>query len=426
MAPTLYHTRDAPESTGFQREPSGRGTIGIIWTCLSTILLCSWSSYHDDAYNPNNSVKYETYKAYAIKFSLAFLLPEIGAVLSFHNLYDALQLRKTVRQLGGPQFASFSLSQAFLILIDGVRQKEAGSETTTLIGHGELVELVRSCRLSFSDLPSDDEIADKSKRDWTLKALAVIQTSWFIAGIIARLSQGYPVSLYEDITLANAVCGVVEFACWFHCPQNIRLPYIIRPGHTRLANSPCAAAENEELGREPAVNSGWVSESATRPEASSKSQLPALSDARTEKEDREMPITERLLVTEEGTRHGESHTAQPIKLQEMSVNVLMPVLVAFSLVFSGIHIAAWNYSFCSLAEAWIWRGGSLGLAILVVLFPILVKSQEMPGGDILLRGNIVLYPIVRTMMFIVALMAFRKAPTRLYETPSWTQYWPHI
>ncbi|KAH7631620.1 hypothetical protein B0T09DRAFT_106071 [Sordaria sp. MPI-SDFR-AT-0083] len=175
MAPALYYTRDVPAFTSFHSEPSGRGTVGIIWTCLSIILLSSWSSCHTPAYDPNKSFKSEARYSYLKKFAWAFLFPEIGVVTSFDSLYDALQLRKAVRQVGGPQFSSFSLPQAFLFIIKGVYQKPAGS-TLTRVYPKMLVELVTSGSLSFSDLPTDDEIADKSKRDWTLKSLSIVQT----------------------------------------------------------------------------------------------------------------------------------------------------------------------------------------------------------------------------------------------------------
>lgn len=237
MAPALYYNRDTPSFTGFLSEPSGRGTIGIIWTCISTILLSSWSSWHGPAYDPNKSIKTQAQISYAAKFVLAFLFPEMGAVLSFKHLYDALQLRKTIRQVGGAEFASFNLSQAFLFVIENVYQKPAGSENT-LVDPDALVELVRSGSLAFSNLPTNDEIADKSNRNWTLKSLSIIQTGWFIVSIIARLSRGYPVSLYEDITAANAFCGVIEFGCWFQCPQDVRLPFIITLDIPGKSNSP--------------------------------------------------------------------------------------------------------------------------------------------------------------------------------------------
>lgn len=428
MAPTLYYTRDIPTSTGFQPEPSGRGTIGIIWTCLSTILLSSWSSFHCTAYDPNNSFNKEAIKTYCFKFAVAFLFPEAAAVESIDNLCDALRLRKKIRQVGGPQFADFSLSQAFLCAMEGVWLKKAGSEGMQLLDHSTFLELVRSGSLSFSDLPTDDEIADKSKRDWTLKLVSIIQTVWFIVSVIARLSRRYPVSLYEDITLANAVCGVIEFTCWFRCPQDIRLPFIINLDNARSTNNPSTAAE-----REATVESRQLSEAAMEHEASSAPLLPVLADIRMDKEDKKTPITKRMPLIQEETRHRTSSTTQSVEFPETSEIVSVAIFAVFSVLFSSIHIAAWNYSFCSLAEAWIWRGGAIALTVLglCISFAIAMNREGQRSKHewtlvLAFAVGIPLYPLVRTMMLGVALASFRKAPARLYETPSWTQYWPHI
>lgn len=429
MAPTLYYTRDTPAPTGFHPEPSGRGTIGIIWTCLSTILLSSWSSFHYDAYDPNKSFKSEGRNYYSRKVLFAFLFPEVVAVESFDNLYEALQLRKTVRLLGGPQFTHFSLSQAFLFVMQGVYQKSAGSEHT-LVDGDKLVQLVRNGSLSLSDLPTDDEIADKSKRDWTLKSISIIQTLWFITSVIARLSRGYPVSLYEDITAANAFCGIVAFCCWFRCPQDIRLPFTITPTIPGKQES-SATTEGTEPEQEATVHTSLlISENGTDTGASSGPHLSVLADTSEDRPNGELPTMEQPPFTKNANESRTSFAIQDAEYQVMSINIWTIILLVFGVLFAGIHIAAWNYSFPSVTEAWIWRGSSLALTLLGVLLSVGVNKAYSVNVNSVFYGIYILifllYALVRTMMLVIALMSFRKAPARLYETPSWTQYWPHI
>jgi hypothetical protein len=33
-------------TTGWTPEPDGRGTIGLVWSCLATIFICVWSALH--------------------------------------------------------------------------------------------------------------------------------------------------------------------------------------------------------------------------------------------------------------------------------------------------------------------------------------------------------------------------------------------
>ncbi|KAK3946639.1 hypothetical protein QBC32DRAFT_374790 [Pseudoneurospora amorphoporcata] len=362
-------------------------------TCLSTILLSSWSSFYYKAYDPNNSFKSKTLSSYISKFIDRFLIPEMAAVTSFHNLYNALQLRKIIRQVGGPEFVNFSLTQAFLFINESIYQKLPNSEKMELVNGKTLVQL--------------------SKRDWTLKSLSIIQTLWFIVSVVARLFRGYPVSLFEDITVANAFCGVIGFACWFHCPQDIRLPFIIKPDIHRAANGPSTAAERE------------------KPEG--EATLSILEDISTDRPNREFPRSEQPPLTQKTMKRRASFATQPAEFRASSTKLFALTLAVFSVLFSGIHMAAWNYSFLSSAEAWIWRGSSLALTVLGLCLSLLYTQNKLGPGSGLLTPwgwifliNIVLYPLVRTMMLGVALASFRKVPARLYETPSWTQYWPHI
>ncbi|ESA43322.1 hypothetical protein GE21DRAFT_4561 [Neurospora crassa] len=379
MAPTPYYARDTPAFTGFQPEPAGRGTKGIIWTCLSTILLSSWSSYHGKAYDPNRPFTAGTQTSFIDRLFDAFIFPEVAACFSLDNLHNALQLRKTIRRVGGAELANFSLTQAFIFVMESVYQRPHSSEEMECIRPKTLVELVSSGKLSFSDLPTDEEIADKSKRDWTYKSLSIIQTLWFITSIIARLARGYPVSLYEDITVANAFCGVIEFLCWFHCPQDIRLPFVVKPDISRSANGPSMAVEREKAEGEATIEASLlVSEPATTEHgASSAPQLPVPENLSMDRPSRALSSSEHPLVTQKTKERRASFVTQPAEFRGTSDKVIAVVLAVFSVLFSGIHIAAWNYGFPSVAEAWIWRGSSVALIVLSLCLFLCLSLEKL-------------------------------------------------
>jgi len=37
---------NATTIVGWVPEPEGRGTVGLLWTCLSTLFICVWASLH--------------------------------------------------------------------------------------------------------------------------------------------------------------------------------------------------------------------------------------------------------------------------------------------------------------------------------------------------------------------------------------------
>jgi hypothetical protein len=44
-----------------------------------------------------------------------------------------------------------------------------------------------------------------------------------------------------------------------------------------------------------------------------------------------------------------------------SATTYVSLIILFGGAFVGIHLAAWNYSFTTPLEAWLWRVGSLGM-----------------------------------------------------------------
>lgn len=147
---------------------------------------------------------------------------------------------------------------------------------------------------------------------------------------------------------------------------------------------------------------------------------------------RELSTFEQPPLTEKTVNLRALLAIQYVEVRKAPRSLVTVLLVVFSGLFAGIHIAAWNYGFPSAVEAWIWRGSAL--AITVFGISLSVSIVQMRDGDFdselawdwVFLLSVVLYPLIRTTMLVIALMSFRKAPARLYETPSWTQYWPHI
>ena len=71
---------------------------------------------------------------------------------------------------------------------------------------------------------TEEEIRDKSKRDFLAKLIVIIQSSWFIAQCIARTVQGLNLTELELVTLALASLNAVMYFFWWDKPLDVEVP----------------------------------------------------------------------------------------------------------------------------------------------------------------------------------------------------------
>lgn len=85
-------------------------------------------------------------------------------------------------------------------------------------------------RRLLRDLPfiPRDEILDKNGRDGLSKAIAMIQLTWFIIQIAARVHQNLAVTELELTTAALASLNIAMYASWWSKPSDILCPTVIK------------------------------------------------------------------------------------------------------------------------------------------------------------------------------------------------------
>ena len=115
--------------------------------------------------------------------------------------------------------------------------------------------------------------------------------------------------------------------------------------------------------------------------------------------------------------------------------------------YAAFHLSAWNAHFPTTIEHWMWRGAGLGIVgvpvlllsgALLVVFVLFAMDEVSPGvletvGYVLVLLTIfmafvadVLLPIIGRLYFLVEAFASLRDPgPGIYQTPEWTQFWPH-
>lgn len=97
---------------GFVPEPNGRGTMGLIHGCLSTILLCTWSALHLNL--PADGDGFFICTLRKTKWMvLGVLAPEFIGSMAIRELVEARWILKTLRAYNAKVSSPISL-QKFL------------------------------------------------------------------------------------------------------------------------------------------------------------------------------------------------------------------------------------------------------------------------------------------------------------------------
>ncbi|KAK0624410.1 hypothetical protein B0T14DRAFT_583870 [Immersiella caudata] len=200
------------ETVGFVPEPNcGRGTVGIIWSCLTTILLSTWTAVHINV--PETPQHYIRDRHWSTMSCL--IIPESCVMSAVQDLSQAWALRKLMRSV--PGYRCWSLKQSFSVVFDGVCTADG-----EVLYPVELHTLASSQHLTISDLPTDVEINTRCKSDGIAKTIAIVQATWFGANVVSRLSQHQTVTPLEDMTVAYTICGLAMFLLWFGAPQDVQ------------------------------------------------------------------------------------------------------------------------------------------------------------------------------------------------------------
>jgi hypothetical protein len=79
---------------------------------------------------------------------------------------------------------------------------------------------------------TDDDIEDRSKADWLVKAIGLIQILWFVAQTISRWAQDLVVTTLEIFTLGIVICAAFVYLASWEQPFDVQVPIAI---HTKIS-----------------------------------------------------------------------------------------------------------------------------------------------------------------------------------------------
>ncbi len=226
-ASMFNNTQDPNLKQGWTPQPEGRGTLNVLWSCLITMVLCSWSTLCMNMPGPSESRTQILRRKLALT-ALGFLCPEMIFEIA---LGQWLSARQSVTDFDSSGFGNRSIK-------GGWTMKEAFfTDMGGFILHTrdqlpfppDAKQLHYLVSRQYLKLPILDhrELEDKNKVDGFLRAITLCQITWFVINTVGRWAQHLVVTTAELTTVSFGLCTLMNSFCWWHKPADAILAEVI-------------------------------------------------------------------------------------------------------------------------------------------------------------------------------------------------------
>ncbi len=373
---------------GWIPEPQGRGTWSILWSCLATIFICTWSALHLDVPNRRG------------KWYLLFRKPKymlVAAAAPEYILFEAAQKffesRDLLKNLVGRGNKKWTLTHMQFACAGGFRTCKTKEGDISECSEKQLYTLIENKSIDGPSI-SEEELQARGKSDLVVKLIAILQIIWFVVQTLFRAIKHYQVTAIEIMTVAFVFCSVFTYCLTLHQPQDVVYPVIL---DIRTITPATGATTLEGVSDKP-------------------------NQAREDAE----PPTHRLERVRSGLRTQ--------YVAGWAAGYVPPfLLVLFASGFGALHCLAWNSPFPTSEERLAWRVCSVTTTALPAVLTL--ESSLFPrraGGilsDLELRIGLVIigvYTIGRVTIVVLAFMTLRALPADAFKTVNWNNYIPHF
>ena len=321
---------------GWVDQPNTRGTIDILWSCLVTIFLCSWTVLCLNVPAPTDS--------HLIVFGrrlrwmvMAIIGPEFVLGFAAGQYESAYKSSSAFKDLG----LDWSMQHAFFADMGGFMLHPEKSKPFP-INNKHILWLIRNNYMEFPQV-SAKTIWDKSKADHLIKTIICIQICWLMINVVARAIQRIAITTIELATVSIVFCTIATYFCWYHKPADVAVPIEI--------HIPCTTAEI-------LIAAG---DAASKPY-----NMTPLDFV-----DNLGPSWSGNVMAFAGIRSGPQQRPLPRLPNDRFPHVrgLRQILLVTVTLFSdGIHIFGWHFAFPTRSERIIWRVASLQMFITAAFF----------------------------------------------------------
>lgn len=345
-----------PIMQGWTPSINQRGTFDIIYTCAFTLFLCSWSVLCVNVPDAREGTMFKLWRKFYLTI-LCLFGPEFIMQMALAQLMSARASVALFHELGHDQW---TLTHGFYADMGGfVLHPRIGSgdekwerfpvnaqQLHYLLKHGyvnaEMVKAVDKRR-----------IKDKNKLDNLLRLLVFVQNSWFLINLVARRAEDLAITTLELTTAAFIACGYSTQIFWFYKPADIDVPEILE-----------TTAGIDQILRE-------AGDAAHRPYA----RTPLDFVSRQEWSWSILWSAGRGYFRVMGLKFGVRGTPMS-RFSNTTVPPLSGIVyigaMSIAALYFSIFVIAWNWSFPTDIEKWLWRASCI--ISLICLVPVYLTS----------------------------------------------------
>ncbi|THX69538.1 hypothetical protein D6D05_08975 [Aureobasidium pullulans] len=268
-----FGNQTANQTATWHPEPRGRGTFGLLSSCITTLVLCVYTTIHLNI--PEHGKERQQYFRKIGWVVLGLLAPEIVAWNAWEQYRTASRITQVVHKAYPPALTSpwyklfwasckraprrwfstgvdtrecldsqiplsslnpdpsahrhpWTLTHGFYAVMGGfvIQARDLGPSYGTgafMLSERGINFLVETMPESIPNIP-ESEILDKSKASTLTKIIVCLQALWFCIQCIARLSQGASISFLELNVLGHCLCAFATYALWWKKPFDVSRP----------------------------------------------------------------------------------------------------------------------------------------------------------------------------------------------------------
>ncbi|KAF7903189.1 uncharacterized protein EAF01_006238 [Botrytis porri] len=202
---TALRTDFAP---GWVSEPDGRGTWGLLYSCVGTLVACVYTAIHLNI-SPTGEKAYFGWARKAKWVMIALLAPEIVAYTAFEQYYlgrkflKKLVLQEEERTKNIAAKPTFDMVYAHYTVMGGFAADVSHLHNVLKTVNFTTDGILFLSSVGLAPHLDKEEIEDKSKSDLLGKMLASLQGIWSIGQAIERKYSGYPTTMLEVHTIVH-------------------------------------------------------------------------------------------------------------------------------------------------------------------------------------------------------------------------------
>ena len=221
MNETTSTSNTTAQFQGWTSSPNSRGSIDIIWSCLITLIFCSWSAVCVNIPARGDS----TFKKLQRKAWLTWICiigPEYLLVIALGQWSEAKQ---SVQEFHEKAYHKWTMKHAFYTQMGGFLAVTT-DKTTFPLRSKSLLYLIR-CGLIADDVVTNkilvdvSVVEDRNKADRLFRIVTLAQATWFCINVLARFVQHLPVTTLELTVLGFFIPTATTYLLWWEKPCDV-------------------------------------------------------------------------------------------------------------------------------------------------------------------------------------------------------------